>query len=150
MVSPLWHPSSDRHLPLHLVPLPADDRERIVMWERLQRALDRVWFHAPTDALELDAYRERAWLDSAGIAVARDHARRVEQALGVPVYAWLERHYGAPADDAERPCPACGGAWRAKGEDTGETWRRCDACRLASHVAYTNDAEDWARFAPAS
>ncbi|MEM9798725.1 MAG: DUF2310 family Zn-ribbon-containing protein [Planctomycetota bacterium] len=98
LVSPLWDPVSDGHLPMHLVPLSADDRERVIMWERVQKTLDRAWFHAPTEELELAAHRERAWPSSAGIREGRDHARMIEEALGVPVYVWLE--HDRDLDDA--------------------------------------------------
>ncbi|MEM1452893.1 MAG: DUF2310 family Zn-ribbon-containing protein [Planctomycetota bacterium] len=152
IASPLWDPECDQHLPLHLVPLSADDRERVVLWERVQKTLDHAWFHGPTERIELDAYRERARFDSRQISEGREHARKIEDALGVPVYTWLERHYGAPEGDDERRCPSCGAAWLVEpaSDGNGTAPFRCERCRLASHRAHTTEAAEWARFRPVS
>lgn len=155
VVSPLWDPDGGEHVPLYLVPMDADERERIVTWAKVQNLLEGVWFHSPTEQLELDAYRERARADSASITTGREHARAIEDALGVPVYTWLDRHYGAPEGDDDRPCPGCGGSWRIEWADEEdnedeEAPFRCEPCRLASDRARSIDEEDWGRFAPVS
>jgi len=148
VVSPLWDPLSDLHLPLYLVPIAADERERVFFWERSYKRLDGIWFGAPS--LEVESYLQMAAASSPLMVQGRRHAAVVEDALSLPTYTWIVRHYGAPERDEERACPSCGAAWRvsADSEQSRAVSFRCEPCRLVSHSAYCTDAEDWARYYP--
>lgn len=147
LVSPLWDPKSGKHLPLYRVPISAGERERVFFWARNYQRLDGLWFGAP--GLEVESYREMATVSSPLISQAREHAARIDRALNIPTYVWLVRHYGAPEGDEKRLCPGCQGSWRASAAAAAAEAApfRCEPCRLASHLAFSTDAEDWARFA---
>jgi len=142
LVSPLWDPESDLHLPLYRVPIEEPERERLYFWMLDYQRFAGLEFSGHHEAL---INRELGDPDGSMIRLAREHAARIEEATEVPVYTWLVRNYGAPEGDGERPCPSCGEPWRVPGESDQELQFRCDRCRLASHLAFCTDPEDWRR-----
>jgi predicted nucleic acid-binding Zn ribbon protein len=116
-------------VPLYLLPLHPDERERLNNW---QRQYDWVAsLEASCGCLEFEAYREMAdqhsWLTRQG----RAWAQRIEEVTQLPTYYYLVHHHG---DANPRPCPGCGQEWQVEGEGLGlDSFPfRCDACRLLS------------------
>ena len=116
-------------VPLYLLPLHPDERERLNNW---QRQFDWVsLLEASCGCLEFECYREMAdqhsWLTRQG----RAWARRIEETTQLPTYYYLVHHYGR---QGQRPCPLCGEEWlRESGEMGLDTFPyRCDPCRLLS------------------
>lgn len=139
LVSPLWDPKTDQHLPLYQVPISPDGRERLFLWELNYKRLEGIWF---SGWLEAESYREMAIPSSSLMVAGKEHAACVEAATGVPTYVWLAHHYGAPVDHEQRPCPGCGATWRSSpGDPLAKVVPfRCEPCRLVSHVAFCTDA----------
>ena len=140
--SPLWCPEHGAALPLYLVPIDPDERERVFFWARSAQRLHGL--EEACGALEVESYRELSQPDSDHITEALELAALLEEALGAAVYVPLVRYFGAPRDDVKRPCPSCG----------SRTWRRplerppfrCEPCRLVSYEADSTDPEDWEIF----
>lgn len=143
--SPLCMVGTEVRLPMYLIPIDADERERLCFWSREYNRMLGIWY--ASGDLETRVYKQLA-LPTSGLAQkGRKLAAKVEAALNTPVYYFLMRHYGRSLEqERERLCPGCGKGW-LQAPDISESvcrWEfpfRCEDCRLASEVASCFDEE---------
>lgn len=154
-----WHAASpfaagnkSRRVALYAIPIHVDVRDRIMRWSRESLRFYGVFHYCA--ALEMESYRELADPASMHAQEGRSLALTVEEAIGVPCYFFLMRHWGrrGELEGKDRRCPGCGGKWLRK--NTGASYDpdnldsipfRCDRCRLVAEMAYTFDDERHAR-----
>ena len=117
-------------IPNYLLPLDADEAERLTFWARNRECHERIWFSS--GSLEIEAYRALADPLSELNLRAASLALNLEKAVKKPVFTRLFRHY-ALSDGAEdnRLCPLCSEAWRVPDK---EFPYRCDPCRLLCEI----------------
>ncbi len=133
-----------RCIPSYLLPIDADNMERLCFWARDEERHCRIWFSSRS--LEKETFVALADPKSDLNTWARELALMVEKATGKPTYTHLFRHYALPDDDElTRPCPLCGGDWKVGGEAFEF---RCEPCRLTSYAGCDTggkNAEEFAR-----
>lgn len=121
---PVMDFDSQDEIPLYLLPINADERERIY---DLHRDCWRMACLEYGSVLEFECYRQLADLDSPTNRIGLEHRDLLETALGASVYYKLCCFYGYPQDKDGRPCPMCG-------DMTTAIWNsachQCDSCRL--------------------
>jgi predicted nucleic acid-binding Zn ribbon protein len=122
-------------VPSYLLPIDADNMERICFWARDKDRHYSLWFSSMS--LEKETFIALADPKSDLNIQARGLAAMVEKAIGKPTYTHLFRHYALPDDkESNRLCPLCGGSWKVEGE-TFEF--RCAPCRLISNLGPSTD-----------
>lgn len=125
-------------LPSYLLPIDADEMEKIFFWARNEDRHSGLWFSGVS--LEKEIFVALADPRSDLNFHARDLAAMVEKATGKPTYIHLFRHYALPGGaELTRPCPLCGGPWKVEGE-TFEF--RCEPCRLTSYSGPGGDGSE--------
>lgn len=118
-------------IPLYLLPIDADDRERLNNWQRQYDWISSL--EASTGVLEYETYKEMADPFSHLSRCGRAWAHAIEEATGLPTFYYLVHHYGS---EGNRPCPLCGEEWHVEGEPhegLDSYPYRCGPCRLLSH-----------------
>ena len=116
-------------IPSYLLPIDADNMERVCFWARDEERHSGLWFSSRS--LEKETFMALADPKSALNTQARELAVMVEKATGKPTYTHLFRHYALPGtEESTRPCPLCGGPWKVEGESFEF---RCEPCRLISN-----------------
>lgn len=114
------------HIPLYLVPVDPDDRERTVMWAAQRQYLQRIEFHS--GALEREAAHAITSPKGLHADEGRAVCRKIEEGSGLPTY------YGmyCPTDlVTDLPgCPECSKVFEVRVAPNGERLRVCTPCRL--------------------
>jgi len=136
-LSPICCMDTGERLPLYMIPVGDDVRERLYFWSREYNRMDNIW--VSSGELEIPAYEQLATASSLLAKEGRKLAAQVESVLKVPVYYFLMRYYGRGEDDSQRCCPGCGNDWRYKVAATKSHFLelpfRCSECRLVSQSA---------------
>lgn len=147
--SPLRSATDGLGIPLYLLPLEGDDRERFFLWSQQYDAVATL--EALAGSLELESYREMSDPFSLLNRQGRSWARLVESTTHTPTYYWLVHLYGD--GNPTRPCPTCGQEWHVEPSGDG-LYRfpfRCDVCRLVSTVSQESGRDprgDWGCWSP--
>ena len=125
-------------VPSYLLPIDADNMERICFWARDEERHTSLWFSGVS--LEEEIFTALADPRSSLNSRARELAAMVERATGKPTYTHLFRHYALPGDaETTRPCPLCGSFWKVEGE---VFHFRCEPCRLTSNLGPASDQDE--------
>jgi predicted nucleic acid-binding Zn ribbon protein len=141
--SPICRGDGKPPVPVFMLPISFEDKERLYMWQRSYYHHDHVWLES--SALEVEAYRQLADPESELSVEGRDLCGRIESATGVPTYYFLMRYWSRRIrDEAQRRCPGCGKAWRVERpeESPKRLWHfdfKCDRCRLVSDQGVSMD-----------
>lgn len=146
--SPVCHGDRGTSLPLPMLPISDELREEFFDWSESCRNHDRVFIES--GALEFAAYEQLAHVSSELSQQGRELTRQLEAVTHKPSYYYLLRHWAAPENEADRPCPSCGTAWKVLKSPAPSTEPfhqfhfRCTECRLVSHCGtVTEDNEHW-------
>lgn len=126
-------------VPLYLLPIDPDDRERLNNWQRQFDWISSL--EAAGDLLEYETYRQMADPHSKLSRCGRAWAHLIEESTGLPTFYYLVHHYG---DHQFRLCPLCGEEWLMDGElheGLDAYPYRCGPCRLVSHHAGDTEAD---------
>lgn len=128
-------------LPSYLLPIDADEMERLCFWARSQDRHERIWFASAS--LEPETYVALASPHSRLNLDAKQLTERLEKATRKPTYRYLFRHYALPNGAEEnRLCPGCGSEWKVENERFAF---RCEPCRLISDIGPDDEDENnWA------
>lgn len=118
-------------IPNYLLPLDADEVERLTFWAKNREHHESIWF--ATQSLEVETYRALADPLSELNLHAASLAWNLEKIINKPVFTVLFRHYALPDDqEGSRLCPLCGEPWRIH---EGDFPYRCEPCRLLGEIA---------------
>ncbi len=122
-------------IPLYLLPIDVDERERI---HRDHCEYWRIACLEFSSFIEFECYRQLADPHSPTNERGLERRDLLEKALGALVYYKLYCFYGYPQDKDGRPCPICG-------DMTTSIWKsdchQCDSCRLLIEISPDNDGE---------
>ncbi len=145
--SPICCGDTDNRLPTYLIPLDDDEREGLCFWACEYNRIHGIWL--ASGDLEIPAYEQMASPQSTLAEQGRAVSRKVEQALGVPTYYFLERYYGRGDQEQNRRCPGCNAAWRIpkpnqRAPGLLKLHFRCEKCRLVSYDADAAYDDEWA------
>lgn len=136
-LSPICCMDTDERLPLYMIPIDDDVRERLYFWSREYNRMDGIWMSS--GELEIPAYEQIATACSMLAKEGRKLAAQVESALNIPVYYFITRYYGRGKNDSKRCCPECGKDWRYEIATSKSHFLnlpfRCSECRLVSQSA---------------
>ncbi len=140
--SPVCRGDGKPPIPVFMLPVAFEHKEQLCSWQRSYYHHDNIWLGC--GALEIGAYRQLADPMSALAAHGRNLCREIEAATSVPTFYYLERYWGRPKGENQRPCPGCGAAWRTERpqESPARFWHfefKCDGCRLLSHEGVSTD-----------
>lgn len=146
--SPLCRGDGKFRIPAFKLPLTHEQKERLYCWQRSYQLHDNLWLDS--GALEIQAYRQLADIDSELTKEGRELCQIVETATKVPTFYYLMRYWGRPKAEENRLCPGCGREWRTIPAETSlkKFWLfdfKCDECRLVSHIGVSFDGGRHAR-----
>ncbi|MEL6115483.1 Zn-ribbon-containing protein [Photobacterium sp. SP02] len=131
--------SGDSLLPIPLYRIPATfngDHKALVKWQTEWQACDEIQMAGGCKA-EHAALHEIRDADSDLFRRGWDLRGRVEYLTKVPTYYYQYRVGGVSlSDEADRPCPKCGQAWRVDEPIHGIFHFKCDPCRLVSNLSW--------------
>jgi predicted nucleic acid-binding Zn ribbon protein len=137
-ISPVGCGDTGQRLPLYLIDIDIEQRDRLFLWTREYNRTDGLFMYS--GELEIPAYRQLASPHSGLATEGRNYAGRIEAATGIPTYYYLTRYYGRGDAERDRTCPSCNGEWLLQENLSPPKtfWRfpfRCPHCRLVSHIA---------------
>lgn len=144
--SPLRSGIEGNGVPLHLLNLHYDDRERIYFWHSTYKSLARAEF---AGYFEAEICCELQDPNSALARTGRGLAQQIEDTTNLKTYYHLVRYYGRRDGDDKRLCPGCGQKWAVgltSESGLGRFPFRCDFCRLISDYASDADGDPRSRF----
>ena len=145
--SPVCRGDGKRAVPLFSLPVSDQIKDDVYCWQKNYKDFDSVWMGS--GALEVPAYRQMAELRSDLSEEGRRLCRETEEGTGIPTFYYLVRYYAWAKDEADRPCPGCGRAWRTTEPEQGGKFHqfhfRCEPCRLVSHLGVSSDGARLAR-----
>ena len=133
--SPLFCGTCRGILPLYRFP-PLRDGEfyDVICWQSDYRCCDRLQANCATG--ERFGTHEMSHFSSSLSVRGREICAQFETLTHIPTYYYLYRYSGRSLKrELRRLCPSCGGRWELEPPACQFIDRKCDTCKLVSHIA---------------